>query len=245
MRRALTALAALALLAAGCGEDAAEVGPLPAAAERTAHEETLRFFMAIDVDTRAEGQMRMEGTGVATADHSRGRYAGAVEHDGVKLRTEVISIRDEFWVRSEDAELPPGKRWMHSVDRTVAPRTMTLRELLALIRESGDVRAVGGERVRGRSTTHYEASVTVRDVLDNSPRETRERLREQLAPFEDMELPIDVWIDGEDLLRRIDVLFARGDESVRLRVEILEYGVEVDAEPPPAAQVVEESEVLP
>ncbi|HEX2086120.1 MAG TPA: hypothetical protein VHF89_10590 [Solirubrobacteraceae bacterium] len=240
----LAVLPLLALLAAGCGEDPADEGPLAAAAERTANEETSRFFMVMEAATKEEGEFRMEGTGSVTADNSRGRLTATVEFEGQEpVEFEIINVRDEFWLRSEGLDLPRGKRWMYSVDRSVAPSTMTTREFLALIRESGEIEEVGGERVRGRATTHYKARVAFADVYESSPEETRERFRDRFEQFEDMELPIEVWIDGEGLVRRMDVDIARGGQEVSIRMEMLEFGVEVDTDPPPPAQVIDESEV--
>ena len=246
--RALAILLVLAgplALVAACGDDA-EVGPLTAAAERSAHEESAHWYLEMDVKTKRDGEFRIKGTARMTSDASRGRMTMTVALPGEKpMRMEIINIRDEFWMRSPALPLPRGKLWMHSVDRSVAPTTMTIRELLDLIRESGDVEEVGGERVRGRPTTHYKAKVSIDEVFERSPEETRERFREKFEQFEGKgyEFPIEVWIDDESLVRRMAMSLEYGGEHMKLETDILEYGVNVPAAPPSAAKVVEEDQL--
>jgi len=108
---------------------------------------------------------------------------------------------------------------------------------------SGEVEDRGSEQVRGVSTTHYEATVDLRkfpDVLPETQREeaeeSAEALIEQLGGHE---LPMEVWIDDDGLIRRqrFDFAFdsAEGPEvSFRYDMELYDFGVQVDVEPPPA-----------
>lgn len=246
--RVIAVLSALLVSsAAGCGgEDASESGPLVAAATRTANERSARFAFEMDVDTKKDGKFRAKGSGVGTDDSSRGRFTMDATIPGQgRVKMEMIVIRDEFWMRSSSLDLPAGKEWMHSVDRSVAPTTMTTRELLELIRESGEVEEVGAERVRGRPTVHYKATVSIDDLFENSPKETQDRFRKRFEALEgkDFELPIEVWIDDEDLVRRMDVSMDYEGQKVEFRQDMLEFGVDVPAAPPSAATVVEEDDV--
>jgi hypothetical protein len=248
MRRALalTLLLLASVVLPACGNDDAEVGPLAAAAERSGNEESAKWDMEMDVDSSKEGKFSMTGTALMTADSSRGRMDMNLEIPGEDpVKMEMINIRDEFWMRSPAFDLPAGKKWMHSVDRGVAPSTMTMREFLDLIRESGDVDELGGERVRGRATTHYKATVSMDDLFERSPDETKRRFREKFKQFEGkgLEFPIEVWIDDEELVRRMVIDWKFGKDRMHLAADILDYGVNVPSAPPDESTVVEESEV--
>jgi len=108
---------------------------------------------------------------------------------------------------------------------------------------SGEVEDKGTEDVRGVSTTHYEAKVDLRrfpDVLPDDQREAAEKsvdtLIEQLGG--ESELPMEVWIDDDGLIRRQRFDFAYEAEggrefSFRYDIELYDFGVKVDVEPPP------------
>ena len=79
-----------------------------------------------------------------------------------------------------------------------------------------------------------------------------ESTRQELPVLDEMleqtgldELPIDVWLDAEGLVRRLDTSFGATrpgtDQSVgaELTYELFDYGEVVEVELPPAAEVVD------
>ena len=108
---------------------------------------------------------------------------------------------------------------------------------------SGEVEDKGTEEVRGVSTTRYEAKVDLRkfpDVLPDDQREAAEEsvdtLIEQLGG--ESELPMEVWIDDDGLIRRQRFNFSFDPEtgpgySFRYDMELYDFGVEVNVQPPP------------
>jgi hypothetical protein len=230
-------VAVAALTLGGCGASGDEVGdnpesPLAKAADRGAREKTMR--VAFDMEAKGKESISMTGVGTSTDDAARGRVKVKFTQDGETVPMEIINDRDVFWIRSSsfDEIMPAGKRWLHSVDKEVAPSTMTYGDFVEMLRATG-----------GRPTTHYKANVTIDDMLDRSPPETRKRM-ERYRSF-DKEIPIEVWIDSDALLRRLRLAIEHRGESAKMDVRVLEYDVEVNADPPPADQVAEESEVLP
>jgi hypothetical protein len=52
-----------------------------------------------------------------------------------------------------------------------------------------------------------------------------------------------VWVGRDGLPLRVSVALRARDGSVDMVADVLEYGVPVEAEPPPARRVIEESEL--
>ena len=119
----------------------------------------------------------------------------------------------------------------------------------------GDPEVVGQEDVRGVPTTHYRASMRLSDALADVPESERDEVKaalEQLGDVETAEVPVDVWIDEDDLPRRMQMdmgaLFgavAGGDDAtMTMTLELFGYGDPVDIEIPPADEVTPLSETL-
>jgi hypothetical protein len=118
---------------------------------------------------------------------------------------------------------------------------------------SGDVEELGGEEVRGVDTTHYKADVELKKVPDALPEAQREQFRKGIDALVEQlgtdEIPIEVWIDDEGLVRRerVDFSFEEegsgGEASVRIDVELFDFGVAVDVSPPPDDQVQDLAEL--
>jgi hypothetical protein len=126
---------------------------------------------------------------------------------------------------------------------------------LAYLRAASDeVEEVGTEDVRGVETTHYRMTVELARVADAAPPEQRDDLRAQTEQLRELsgisEVPTEVWVDDEGLVRRQrltyrNMRFAPGQEGdMTLTMELFDFGVEVDVEPPPADEVTEIGELL-
>lgn len=128
-------------------------------------------------------------------------------------------------------------------------------QALAYLRAaSDDVEEVGTETVRGVETTHYRMTVELARVADAAPPEQREALRAQTEQLRELsgisEVPTEVWVDDEGLVRRQQLTyrntrFGPGQEGdMTLTMELYDFGVEVDVEPPPADEVTDIGELL-
>lgn len=116
---------------------------------------------------------------------------------------------------------------------------------------SDDVEEVGTEDVRGTSTTHYKATIDLEKALAETPEDGREALQQQVQTLGTTTLPVDVWIDDEGLLRRQEVTMDLSNAdtggapagatptSMFMRMEMFDFGAEVNVEPPPANQVTD------
>lgn len=124
------------------------------------------------------------------------------------------------------------------------------RQLLAQLKAvSGEVEELGGEKVRGVDTTHYRAKVDLRKTPDALPQAQREAARSSVERLIDITgsstYPIDLWVDGDQLVRRMRIQYSfdvpSQDEkaSFDMTMEMFEFGTQVDVRPPPAGEVAD------
>lgn len=179
-------------------------------------------------------------------------------------RLEMRMDGDQMFMRMPllARELPAGKSWVR-VDLEEAARLQgtdveQLRRLAegndprdtleALRAVTGGLTRVGEEDVRGVQTTHYQATVDW---------ERYARLAEQsgvdvsamLSQLRDLVgaggLPVDVWVDGDYLVRRMRVAMAMTPPGQSERVEasftmdLFDYGTDVAVELPAASEVAD------
>jgi hypothetical protein len=122
--------------------------------------------------------------------------------------------------------------------------------LEALRGAGGEPEVVGEEEVRGVPTTHYRLDLDLAEALEQAPADQREQLEaafEQLGTsgeLGDAEVPVDVWIDGDDLPRRMRMdmgsMFAAlgaGEGSMTMTMELFDFGDDVAIEVPAADEV--------
>jgi hypothetical protein len=119
-------------------------------------------------------------------------------------------------------DLPDGKTWAR-VDLTKAAKALgedpgkimqqwdpgsdPTQLLDMLSKASSGVEKVGTETVAGVETTHYHATVDLAKLAqeNGAAQAQAEQLRKTIGA---QELPVDVWIDGDGYVRRIDESFS-------------------------------------
>jgi hypothetical protein len=188
--------------------------------------------------------------------------------DPAGWKIEVVTDREVVYLRfpAFASELPPGKSWVRieageearaqgldlgQLDSLTATDPQDVLELLRGV--SGEVETVGTEELRGVETTHYRGRVSLADYDELVPEENREQLRELFDQMLERsglgELPIDVWLDEEGLVRRLQATFSATDSATAetlaasLGFELYDYGESVDVVLPPATQVVDAADL--
>ena len=117
----------------------------------------------------------------------------------------------------------------------------------------GHVTQVGTKTIDGQTTTGYRAQIQLDKVASSLPAADRAQAQQTIAGIEQMThlrlLPVTVWIDGQHLVRRIELSFnetASGQPlTAAMRIDIPQYGPQQPAQPPPADQVVDLTSQLP
>ena len=134
---------------------------------------------------------------------------------------------------------------------------------LAYLRGVSDsVEEVGEEEVRGEPTTHYRATVDLEKAAEEQdlPEESRRAQEQMTRQLGTTELPMDVWIDGEGLVRRYEMNLpmpappnqtspnvsqnGAGEMEMTMVQEFYDFGTPVNVEPPPAEETTDFAEIM-
>ena len=111
-------------------------------------------------------------------------------------------------------------------------------QILRFLEPGGEVEKVGEEPLFGTQTTHYRATVDVERLVDNAPANVQETVRASGMVHEGDTLPVDVWVDDAGMMRRLDLKGRLGDvDDVSMRLDLSDFGTEVDVKVPPPSRV--------
>lgn len=137
------------------------------------------------------------------------------------------------------------------VDTSLAGSTDPTGGLQALTAANDDVVDVGREEVRGEETTHYRGTYDVKESLKVVKGPTATLLTKALGDTDLSAVPFDAYIDDEGRLVRMDQTLEIASPQlqsqtvqVQSRVELFDFGVEVDVTAPPAEQVKDGAPLL-
>jgi len=123
-------------------------------------------------------------------------------------------------------------------------------QLLQYLRAvSGNISELGKEQVGGIATTHYSATIELNKVPSTLPEASRAAARQSIDTLAKMlgksTLPVDVWIDNQNLVRRMRMSYglssAGKPATIGMTLEIPEYGPQPAPALPPADQVSDAS----
>ena len=157
---------------------------------------------------------------------------------------------DTDWISMNLDELVPGFSDLASLSQGQNDPTAQLEYLRGI----SDAEEVGTEQVAGVETTHYSGTVDLDAAYDRLPDDTRGELKQAIAQarkqFGHGAMPVDVWIDGDGLLRRMTMSLASGGSSaldfgMEMTMEIPEYGIAMHLPIPKDGEVTDVSDLLP
>jgi hypothetical protein len=256
MRRPLAVTAAVLAVAtaplAGCGGGSDKPAGKPqdrpaslahsAAATRAATSARIAFRGTVNV---AGARVPVSGNGTVDFKSSRAHLRAGTRLPGAgALSVEQIIDGRLVYVRAPEllSILPGGKAWLKfnlgQADGGLldAMRSMTgggdISQYLAWLAVAGNARRVGTETVGGVPTTHYAARVDVQRIARTADPATRRSLM-QLGV---RTIPLDVWIDGQSLVRRMHVVLDTDRTPIPagmdLTADFSAFGTPVDATPP-------------
>jgi hypothetical protein len=248
----LAAGLALALVLAGCGSVAGS--SLDDAAEATAAD-TSRFEMQFRITGLPENvNSTMTAEGVFDYPNERGLMTVGGELPGIDEDVSFTEFRllgkvgytrwvvkgESHWVKDVQSEASgdPVELLIPFPGSPTKPTDVLARVVLA----SDEEEELGEEEIRGTETTHYRARVDVQKLIKQLPAKDRP---DGGVPdlWGDKLVPVEIWIDDQSRLRRISIDQSDGeDATMSTTVELFDYGVEVDVEPPPADEVISQDE---
>jgi len=262
---ALVLVAASATLAA-CGADDLSPETIANAAKTTTETGGSRLEMNLAMTTPDGQEIEMTGHGVMDMAGQRGRLAIDLSQvPGGEGQLEQVFDGFVIWMRMPafESELPEGKEWIRidmqeaseelGVDIAQFPQASNdPTKALEYMRAAGDVEEEGEEDVRGVPTTHYSATVDIRNYPELAPEAERAEARESIDRLVELagqsEFDSEVWIDDRDLVRRMRMEMPMempgvGRIEMVIDYELFDFGIDVDVEPPPSEDVLDYTDV--
>jgi hypothetical protein len=271
VRRALLLMAAV-LTVAGCGGGggAASFDPVASAAT-TVNAKSAK--LAFDTSIAGNGQtLHMTGSGTADFQNRAAsmtfdvgdllRGSGLPASPGEKWTIVTQGLVVYMHAPTLAQQLPGRKEWLKlDVEAVAKSRNVDLgqfrqltqndpTQMLAYLRAvSGKVEKVGTESVRGVETTHYKAQVDLDKVADQAPPQLRKTFRASIQSLKRSlgadTIPVDVWIDGDNLVRRLaEHLPVPGTGKIDFSVDFYDFGAPVNISPPPESETLDLATVL-
>ncbi|MGH8902655.1 MAG: hypothetical protein ACRDYA_13510 [Egibacteraceae bacterium] len=187
------------------------------------------------------------------------RRAGRATLELADGEAEVVFAGDATYFRLPGSP-QPQKPWIR-IDRQDVEQFSGLenvssdpsRNLDLLDGIVGEVEQVGEEDVRGVRTTHYRFTIDLQQAVEKAPAERREAVQQQAAILGGGRLPMELWLDAKGRIAR--QTFAIDLENIQLPtgsppsgelsgtartlIEYSNFGIKVDAPPPPDDQVTD------
>jgi hypothetical protein len=234
----------------GGGDDPAQV--VRAAASKTEAASSSRLAVTVDVH---EGAQKGAVTAEGAFDYRSRTGRMSIEVPGLGA-VEAIADGAVLYMKFPAAvaqQLPGGKSWV-KLDLEAAARLsgFDLSELsqvqqgdptqaLQYLRgASDDVKKVGEEDVRGARTTHYKGTFDLKKAASSLSGASRTAFNKAIAKLGTSTLPADIWIDDAGRARKLSFT----QDAADVTLELYDFGVEVDAAPPAASDVVDLAELL-
>jgi hypothetical protein len=260
------ALAGVAVLAAGCGTQVAggpsQANALTAAVTRTGAQ-TARVAATITMQMQSMS-FSFTATGLFDFAHSRGSLS-MQQPIGM---TELF-VPPNVYIKfssSDGPSLPKGKTWFVISDSMLGGTgagaalspfspfggTADPADLLkSLTGIAGSEKKVGTATMRGVAVTEYQVNIDPARAAARLPSSQRASFRQFAATLGSGPIPVHVWVDGQNLVRRVQVsLHLPADSGVPAGARLTEstdfydFGVPVRVAAPPASQVASMSQVI-
>jgi len=252
VRRAL-ALLLLVLPLAACGGDATSLDPIAQAASKTRDAAGAHFRM--DAQLGVQGQNVAFGGPGEIGDHGKKLHMqltmpmalfGVSGGSGASATFEAVSAGGFFYLRGGPFErIAPGK-WFRikSTDKNFSLGQNDPSQMLQYLRATSDIDEVGQDTVRGSSTTHYRARLQIEKVAKRIPADAARALRELSKSLGTKEIPLDVWVDDDGLVRRIKMDWhPPNGGSFVVTMDLFDFG-DVDIDVPAKADTTDLSTML-
>jgi len=246
MRRILPVLFAIALALSGCG--GADASLFATAVRNTESAGGAELAFQATFPGPGGQPVVMTGTGVENLAEQQARIEMQVPGAGeMELIADELVMYIHFDLLSRELG---GKEWMkldleHTYDSLgidvggLGQVGQGTSEQLKMLGEVSDgITEVGREQVRGVMTTHYSATVDLRKYPD-------EDIEKIIDLTGQSEIPMDVWIDDEERVRRMEweQAVARGQQPAKIVAEYVRFGVPADIDIPDDDEVFDATDL--
>ena len=252
MRRAL-ALLLLVLPLAACGgaSDVTSLDPVAQAADKTTNVAGAHFQMSGRITAPGESTLAFSGPG-EIADHGRILHMHmAVPQALLGLKGsgssefEVVASGDSFFLRGGIFDQFAHGKWVlvKDNDPNFNLGQSDPAHMLQYLRATSNVTEVGKDTVRGVSTTRYSARLQIDKVADRVSADAARALTQMTKTLGTKEIPMDVWVDADGLVRRVKLDWHPKDASFLMTLDLFDFG-DVHVDVPSKSDAVDYSNLL-
>jgi hypothetical protein len=248
-------LVTVGVLAAGCGTKA-EPDNLTAAVTRTAGQ-TAKISMTMTTQMQS-----MSVSYTATGEYDFVHSRGMISMQNPTAMTEIF-IPPTAYIKfpSGSGTMPDGKSWVALGTGTSDGLDSSLfgpfggtdpADLLAsLTAVSASVTSLGPTTIRGVKVTGFRVDIDPAKAAARVPSRERAGFGEFTSSLGRGTIPVDVWVDGQNLVRRVKLSLHLPDgEGASAKTQMVEvtdfydFGVPVRVSPPPASQTASMSQLI-
>jgi hypothetical protein len=212
----------------------------------------LAFAMKGTVTTGGQS-VPLSARGMFDRKSQRGEFTTKTKLGSQAFTVRQIVDKQQLYLRSPvfAGKLPGGKSWL-KIDVAQAARVPGLdldalgvsgpsqapAQGLDYLLGAGTATRLGAAKVNGLATTHYRVQVDLKRAAKRSAKGTAKRSIDRLIASlgGPTTLPVDLWIDGDHLVRRQHVAYGATAAGARSAFDITTdytaYGKTLDAKPP-------------
>jgi len=252
-RKALGALV-LVLALAGCGGSGGGTAAKPTnAIEAAALKTSQAGSVRADFSLSSSGGVSGTGSGVFNSGKDRSAQVTMnVTENGKQVAVDTVIVGNTIYVRSPliSQRLPGGKQWVKvDLQKAAKAGNVDLGSLLstnptpggalAYLQGSTVIKKLGSEKVDGVPTTHYRVVVDLQKAADRASGSDRDALEQAIKAAGTSTLPVDVWIDSQGYVRKIDYHLQASGQSGDLTMVLHDFGSPVPITAPATNEVVD------
>lgn len=117
------------------------------------------------------------------------------------------------------------------------------RSSVQLLLDSGNLKKVGTEKVRGTQAQHYKGTVNTADLAakqsSSMSKKDRKQQRQQLKRLGVKKQRVELWVNGDDLPVRTVTKANTAQGAMTTRTDYRDFGTSVQADPPESKNVLD------
>jgi hypothetical protein len=258
---AAAAIAALAVVAAGCGggtSGALSLDPVANAATKTQQAGAAKVRMSLSLSSpQLQGGKPVDVQGTGVIDGTNSEFNFTLGSLG-SMQEVLLEQHGDYVIYMQmpqlSAQLPAGKHWIEldlsklgkvaglDLSKLMSGSQFQPSDVLSMLKgEGAKVRNLGAARVGGTATTHYRVTIDTAKALQakglTSP------LLAGAASTLPASIPANVWIGKDGLIRQVQFALAAAQGRMAMTMNLFDYGADVPVAAPPSSEVFDATQL--
>lgn len=221
----------------GTGTSGDPIQRLRLAEDKTSEQASAAVDITMDIDVDGES-IGVDMDGIADLSTGAADFTMGLEGPGISSELRLLTDTTTVWV-SDD-----GSTWYEISASEFAsgsgtPANLDASGYLAFLDQVGEVSEVGPQEIDGVDTTQYHAEIDIADFAELQGAGVDAATLEQ-AGIETM--PLDVYIDGDDFVRRVTLSMEADIDGTSFSMDIAadysDFGTTTSIETPPSGEIL-------